>query len=247
LREWRSENGNIYVNCKGFDLDLTLDCGQAFRRVVDASQDADGTVILRNVSESDFLNKWDIYFDFQGDYEAIKEQFRADPVMKKALDFCGGIRILKQDEWETLISFIISSNNNIPRIKGIIKKLAQYFGHFPTPEDLLATDLSFTKAGFRIKYLLGTAKMVTDGFDLMSIHNMTTAAAREALMKLPGVGPKVAECTLLYGFHRLECFPKDVWINRALKEFYPDGFPFINHPYAGIAQQFLFHYIRNTK
>jgi N-glycosylase/DNA lyase len=167
--------------------------------------------------------------------------------MKKAIEFCGGIHILKQDSWETLVSIIISQNNNIPRIKLIINRLAAHFGHFPTAEDLLA-DITFAKTGFREKYLKSAAENVLSGrVNLTEIEKMPTDKAREALMKISGVGPKVAECTLLYGFHRLECFPKDVWINRALARFYPDGFPFINHPFAGIAQQYLFHYIRNRE
>jgi N-glycosylase/DNA lyase len=167
--------------------------------------------------------------------------------MKRAIAFCGGIRILRQEPWETLISFIISQNNNIPRIKLIIERLCEHFNRFPTPEDIL-TDISFAKTGFREKYLKSAAENVLTGaVNLAEIEKMPTHDARNALMKIVGVGPKVAECTLLYGFGRLECFPRDVWINRALAEFYPEGFPFINHPYAGIAQQFLFHYIRNRE
>jgi N-glycosylase/DNA lyase len=243
LRNYKSENGNILVKCPCFDLETTLNCGQAFRRHIDCEQTPDGSVILRDISEADFLSKWDIYFDFNRDYEAIKAEFKADKTLAEAIDFCGGIRILKQDPFEALISFIISQNNNIPRIKLIIDRLITHFGHFPTAEDLL-TDISFAKTGFREKYLKSAAM---SNIDLEAIEDMPTEQARQELMKIKGVGPKVAECTLLYGFGRLECFPRDVWINRVLKEFYPDGFPFVNHPYAGVAQQFLFHYIRNIK
>ncbi|MDR0903145.1 MAG: DNA-3-methyladenine glycosylase 2 family protein [Ruminococcus sp.] len=246
MRSFTAKDNNIYVECAGFDLALTLDCGQAFRQHVNAAQTG-GTITLYNVTEAEFLTKWDEYFDFNRDYEAIKREFITDPTMKRAIEFCGGIRILKQDPWETLTSFIISQNNNIPRIKLIIKRFVTYFNRFPTPEDLL-TDISFAKTGFREKYLKSAAENVLSGnVNLSEIAKMPTEKARAELMKISGVGPKVAECTLLYGFHRLECFPRDVWINRALAEYYPDGFPFIENPYAGVAQQYLFHYIRNRE
>jgi N-glycosylase/DNA lyase len=247
LRNFKSENGNIFVDCPGFDLELTLDCGQAFRRHIDCEQLPDGTVIIKNITEAEFLSKWDIYFDFGRDYEAIKAEFKSDKTLFEAISFCGGIRILKQDPFEALISFIISQNNNIPRIKLIIERLVTHFGHFPTASDLL-TDISFAKTGFREKYLKSAAENILScRVNLQKIEQMPTEQARQELMKIVGVGPKVAECTLLYGFGRLECFPRDVWINRVLTEYYPDGFPYINHPYAGVAQQFLFHYIRNGK
>ncbi|MDR0987151.1 MAG: DNA-3-methyladenine glycosylase 2 family protein [Ruminococcus sp.] len=231
--------------------------------MVNAEQKGE-TIILHDVTEDEFLTKWDIYFDFGRDYEKIKSEFITDPTMKRAIDFCGGIRILKQDPWETLISFIISQNNNIPRIKLIINRLVEHFNRFPTPEDLL-TDIAFAKTGFREKYLKSAAENVLSGKVILTetpksavnadpksaaeniVEKMPTESARSELMKISGVGPKVAECTLLYGFGRLECFPRDVWINRALAEFYPDGFPFISHPFAGVAQQFLFHHIRNRE
>ncbi|MDR0974256.1 MAG: DNA-3-methyladenine glycosylase 2 family protein [Ruminococcus sp.] len=247
MREFEVHGTDIYVCCKGFDLELTLDCGQSFRRIVNAEQKADGVVILHDITEEEFLSKWDDYFDFKLDYEAVKAEFEADPTMKKAIDFCGGIHILKQDPWEALISFIISQNNNIPRIKLIIERLITHFSRFPTAEDLL-TDISFARLGFREKYLKSAAENILSGrVNLEEIDKMTITNSRQALMKISGVGPKVAECTLLYGFHRLEAFPRDVWINRALDEFYPNGFPYIDSKYAGIAQQYLFHYIRNIK
>jgi N-glycosylase/DNA lyase len=252
MRTYEVSGSNIIVDCKGFDLELTLNCGQAFRRPLECLQDEEtGLVTLFDVSEAEFLKKWDHYFDFERDYEAIKREFAADPLMAEAMKAYGGIRILMQEKWEALVSFIISQNNNIPRIKLIISRLIDYYGYFPTAEELAGEtpeSLDFAKTGFRAKYLIGSARMVElNEVDLQAIAAMPTEKAREKLQKLPGVGPKVAECTLLYGYGRLECFPVDVWIRRALEEFYPDGFPFMNHPYAGIAQQFLFHYIRNLQ
>jgi N-glycosylase/DNA lyase len=250
LRKYEVSGNSIIVDCPGFDLELTLDCGQSFERPLDCEQLPDGTVILKNVTEAEFLSKWDEYFDFARGYESIKAQFMSDPTMKRAIETYGGIHILKQDRWEALVSFIISQNNNIPRIKLILARLQEHFDRFPTPEDLL-DDISFAKAGFREKYLKNAAEWVVSGkINLSDIDKMPTETARKTLMQINGVGPKVAECTLLYGYHRLECFPKDVWINRALDEYYPKsmypgGFPFIDHPYAGVAQQFLFHFIRN--
>ena len=157
---------------------------------------------------------------------------------------------------ELLCSFIISQNNNIPRIKGIIQRLCETLGepseeglfHFPSPQRLAASsleELAPLRAGFRAKYLLSAARLVTEGkVDLQAIPEMELEKARETLMLIHGVGPKVAECALLYGFHRLEAFPMDVWMKRVMAQWFPDKTPENFGPYAGIAQQYLFHYIR---
>jgi N-glycosylase/DNA lyase len=249
MRTYEVCGQDIIISCPGFDLELTFECGQAFRRPLRCAQDREsGRVTLFNVSEAEFLEKWDGYFDFKRDYEAIKQGFVSDPLIGKAMKRFGGIRILRQESFEALVSFIISQNNNIPRIKLIIGRLTEHFGRFPTSADLAEETpetLSFARAGFRAKYLCGSARMIADGdVSLERIAAMPLPEARSELQKLPGVGPKVAECTLLYGMGKFACFPVDVWIKRALNEHYPDGFPFLDHPYAGIAQQFLFHYIR---
>jgi len=252
------------------DLDLaeTLDCGQAFRWAeipsdyectfegsflnspLRISQLKKGEFLLHGVSEADFLGKWLSYFDLETDYSELKRQFSEDETLSKACSFAGGIRLLRQDSWECLISFIISQNNNIPRIKGIIGRLCgSHGGLFPTAEELSAEtpeSLAYLRSGFRAKYICDAAERTASGrTELSAVAEMPIAEARKSLMEIKGVGPKVAECVLLYGMHRTDAFPVDVWIKRVLERYYPQGFPSFAAANAGIAQQYLFHYIRN--
>ena len=261
-------NGNdIIVSENDLDLDETLDCGQAFRwKKIDSdhictytgsflnsnltvSQRDDGLFVFHDTTEQDFLEKWVRYFDFETDYSELKRQFSEDETLSKACSFAGGMRLLRQDSWEALISFIISQNNNIPRIKGIIERLCEHYnGRFPSSQELDAESidsLSYLRSGFRAKYIADAANKTASGIvDLSAIAAMPLDDARTALKTIAGVGPKVAECVLLYGMYRTEAFPIDVWIKRVLEQFYPNGFPEIAKSHAGIAQQYLFHYIR---
>lgn len=261
-------NGNdIIVHEKDLNLDQTLDCGQAFRwkripsdydctyegfylnNKLTISQVEEGKFIFHKTSEKDFLEKWVSYFDFETDYSELKKQFSADETLAKACEFAGGIRLLRQDSWECLISFIISQNNNIPRIKGIINRLCEnYNGEFPNPLQLsneTADSLSYLRSGFRAKYITDAVhKTVSGEINLELISSLPIDEARTALKTIVGVGPKVAECVLLFGMHRTEAFPVDVWIKRVLEEYYPNGFPDFARKNGGIAQQYLFHYIR---
>ena len=258
---------DIIVSEKDLDLDQTLDCGQAFRwqkipsdyvstytgsfmdDSLTVSQTGDGMFIFHNTSETDFLGKWYDYFDFSTDYSELKRCFSEDETLAKACKFASGIRLLRQNDWECLISFIISQNNNIPRIKGIISRLCEHYGgHFPSPAELsaeTADSLAFLRSGFRAKYIADAAQKTASGLvDLGSIAAMPVEDARTALRTIKGVGPKVAECVLLFGMYRTEAFPVDVWIKRVLEQYYPDGFPDFAKKNGGIAQQYLFHYIR---
>lgn len=258
---------DIIVSEKDFDLDETLDCGQAFRwkkiesdyacsyeghflnDALRISQTKKGEFIFHNTSEKEFLGKWVNYFDFETDYSELKKSFSEDETLSKACEFAGGIRLLRQNSWECLISFIISQNNNIPRIKGIINRLCNHYsGSFPTAEELAEETpdtLSYLRSGFRAKYITDAAQKTASGeLDLPAISVMPIEDARIALKTIKGVGPKVAECVLLFGMHRTEAFPVDVWIKRVLAEYYPCGFPDFAKDNAGIAQQYLFHYIR---
>jgi N-glycosylase/DNA lyase len=168
----------------------------------------------------------------------------------QALDFGKGIRILRQDKWEALLSFIISQNNNIPRIKKIIASMRSYFGGFPKATQIASENvenLKQFKLGYRAEYIANAAKRVTSGeTDLTSIAEMPYSSAKKELLKILGVGSKVADCVLLFGMHKLEAFPVDVWIKRALQTFYPLSAPeCFTGEYAGLAQQYLFHYIRS--
>ena len=262
-----SVNGSdILLHQPDFDLDETLDCGQAFRWVktapdtyegyylnsflrISAENKADGVFRLHNTSERELLDKWYDYLDLSTDYGELKRRFSQDETLAKACAFAGGIRILRQDSWEALSSFIISQNNNIPRIKGIIGRLTEHYSGYPTVEQLApetAESLAFLRSGFRAKYLVDAVSKLTSGeLDLAAIAALPLAEAQKALMSIKGVGPKVAMCTLLFGMHKTDAFPIDVWMKRALEKWYPNGLPDCIRGYEGTAQQYLFHYIRN--
>lgn len=256
-----------------FRLAATLDCGQAFRWRVRADGRWEGVaggrylqleqrgqdILLFGGSESD-LPFWRDYFDLDRDYAALWGRFRRNPTLRKALDCCPGVRVLRQQPWETLCTFILSSNNNIPRIKGIIERLCDGWGQeltgtplraFPGPERLAALtaeDLAPLRAGWRTEYLLDAARRVADGrLDIDELQTLPTPEALTKLQTVKGVGPKVAQCVLLFGFGRVECVPMDVWMKRVMSEFYPKGFPRYLRDYGGIAQQVLFSYIRSRE
>lgn len=251
-------------------LALTLDCGQCFRfeqakdgifegvvqnRVLRLEQDSSGIRFL-DTTLSEFQEVFAPYFDIETDYAALKTQFSADPFLKTAIEKTEGIRILRQDGFEALISFLISQNNNIPRIKKSIRLLCERFGDklssqfytFPDAETLAACtkdDLAGLSLGYRDAYLIDAAQRVVSGeIPLFSLYADDIVHARETLRKIKGVGPKVAECVLLFGFGRHECFPMDTWMKKVMQKYYPNGFPEELLPKAGIAQQYLFHYAR---
>lgn len=253
-----------------FSIPQTLDCGQAFRweqtednkwhgvvkdTPLTVYETTDG-IVFENTDEEKFNTIWKDYFDFDTDYEKIRESFSCDLYLSKAMDFCGGIRLLKQEPWEALCSFIISQNNNIPRIKGIISRLCEAFGDnlgngdfsFPDAERLAKMtpeELAPLRAGFRAKYIVDAARKVASGeVPLYELKKLPLEEGLNSLMKITGVGPKVASCALLYGCGKKDAFPIDVWVKKILKELYPDGFPFEDSPYKGVAQQYLFHYRR---
>lgn len=268
----RRKNDIVLSDVSRFNVGLSVDCGQAFRWVkkedgsfhgvifkkeVDIVQ-YENEVIFKNTDEETFKTLLKPYFDLDRDYEKICAGFD-DKYLKEACKKYSGIRILRQEPWETLCSFIISQNNNIPRIKGIIERLCNAFGEeigngdfsFPSAEvisNLCEADLAPLKAGFRTKYVLDAAAKCCSGEVLLEeIEKMPIEKARQELMKIKGVGPKVAECTLLYGFGRMEAFPVDVWVKRILSELYENGLPQCTKGVEGIAQQYLFHWRRNLE
>lgn len=267
-------NNNVYItNYGGFDLQHTLDCGQAFRwektenglwhgvafnKYLELEKLADDTIVLYNTSKEDFDGGWRHYFDLDRDYEGIITTISEDKTLKRVSEYAHGIRILNQEPWETLCSFIISQNNNIKRIKGIISRLCENFGEnkgrfytFPTAEkiaSLTLDDLSVLRSGFRAKYILDAAKKVASGeVELEKLKAAPTDRARGELMKITGVGPKVADCVLLFGLEHADAFPTDVWIKRAMQVLFDGELPECAKPYAGIAQQYIFLYARETK
>ena len=245
----------------GFSLRDTLTCGQCLRW----RENPDGSftgfagsrpAALFQQGDTLFLSDadtafWGRYLDLDEDYGRWNEAFGADPTLRAAIRFCGGIRILRQDPWEAVLSFIISANNNIPRIQGIIGRLCDNFGEgggFPSARRLAGEtpeSLAPLRAGFRAKYILDAAGKVASGkVGLEQVAALPLAEAEAELRRIRGSGPKVAQCALLYGFHRLEAFPVDTWMKKVLARYYPEGFPAWVSP-KGVAQQYLFHYIRH--
>lgn len=264
------QNGIRINNPPNFDLAQTLDCGQAFRwsqndgvwsgvaggRYIELYSDENG-IVLKNTTESDFTTFWADYFDLERDYGKIISEISTDKTLKTAASYGSGIRILHQEPYEALCSFIISQNNNIPRIKGIIERLCRKCGEkkgehfaFPSAEKVAALseqELRDIGCGFRARYVLDAAKKVADGtIDLECLKKCDTKTALDTLMSIKGVGPKVADCTMLFGLNRIEAFPQDVWIKRAMKNLFPNGLPECAVPYAGIVQQYIFYYARNN-
>ena len=258
------------TDVSGLSLTETLDCGQCFRWKPDENgiwcgvvrgrygkirQENDGITFI-GISEEEFKEIWLDYFDFDRDYDALKSDFGENEMLRDACVFAPGIRVLRQEPWEAFISFIISQNNNIARIKGIVERLCQSFGEeieegifaFPTPERLAAEPSeSFAKigCGYRAEYISAAAKEVCEGtLVLEELMTAPLAEARERLLKVHGVGPKVADCVLLYGLGRVERCPADVWMKRVIAALGGE-MPRCVTEYAGIAQQFLFHYARN--
>ncbi len=252
-----------------FELADTLDCGQAFRW----SQNEDGSwsgiaggrylrlrksgdsLILDNTPLSEYENFWKTYFDMDRDYGEVITGISSDPLLKRIAEAGKGIRILRQESWEALCSFIISQNNNIPRIKGIIARLCEGYGEsceggfgFPSAESIAALspeELAPLRCGFRARYIIDAAERTASGsYDTELLLNGDIDSARAELEKTLGVGPKVADCTLLFGYGRIDAFPRDVWIKRAMSTLFDGKLPEVALPYAGIVQQYLFQFAR---
>lgn len=268
----KSENISVARDC--FDAALSVDCGQSFRwktlgenevrgiafgKAITFRQDAEAVTFL-GISEEDFNEIWVPYFDLDRDYSAICNRLKSDSFLEKAVTEFQGIRILKQEPWEAVCSFIISQNNNIPRIKGIIDRLCAALGEplgngeftFPSADRIAAAGidaLAPLRAGFRAKYIIDAAEKVASGeVDFGKIAVSPLNEGRDELIKIKGIGEKVAQCSLLYGFGKVDAFPVDVWVKRIMAELYPDGLPECTNGVRGIAQQYLFHWYRmNSK
>lgn len=280
---------------KTFELEHIFECGQCFRwnkeennsytgvfqnNVLNVKKEND-SIIFKGICENDIQETITQYFDLNRDYEQIKKDLsKIDKPLKTSIAYGAGIRILNQDLWETIISFIISANNNIPRIKGIIERLAQNYGKpikwqgktyytFPLPEELAKAEVQDLKnlgLGFRDKRVYETTKMILNKqVELEKLKRLAsqkqTQTIKELLLTLPGVGPKVADCIMLFSSLKcLEVFPVDVWVRRVMNELY-FGLPeesnlkrqqiekLAHEKYgdlAGIAQQYLFYWKREA-
>ncbi len=259
----------ILQNAEDFDADKIFDCGQCFRweKKGDAwdgiamgrklSLLQDGACVRLFCGTDDFENVWRRYFDLDRDYALVRQSLSTDPYMKKACDFGKGIRILRQEPWEALCTFIISQCNNIPRIKGIVERLCSLFGEeigegehaFPTPERIARLEvetLAPLRAGYRASYIISAARAVDAGeLDLDALASGSADDAQRALLNMPGIGKKVAGCVMLFGLGMLEAFPVDTWMKKALKTYFEPGFdPAVFAGNAGIAQQYIFYYSR---
>lgn len=267
----KTKNGIKVYPVKDLDLAQTLDCGQSFRWKEQDDKSFKGvaynkavtmkleveTLYIDNATKEDFEKIWKTYLDLDLDYGKIRKEIsKIHPVLNEAAKYAPGIRILRQEPYEALCTFIISQNNNIRRIKGIIERLCENFGEklesgefaFPTAEKIASLseeDLSPLRAGFRNKYIIDGARKVALGeVNLEICKTLPYEEARAELMKIKGVGVKVADCTLLFGMHRIEAFPIDVWMKRAMEILFPDMTGEDFGEYAGIAQQYIFHYSR---
>lgn len=260
------ECGQCFRWNKEYDGSFT---GVAFERVLNVKSE-DDKIILSNTNLEDFNNIWYDYFDLERDYGEMKEKLSEDEILKEAVKFGSGIRILKQEPFETLISFIISANNAIPRIKSSIECLSRRYGKyigeyngkdyyaFPTAQVLSEVDeeeLQETKIGFRAKYVSNAAKRVFSGeADLDIIKTLDTDEARKKLMEFQGVGPKVSDCILLFSMGKYDAFPIDVWVKRIMEYFYLEEDTSMKKiqrfgeekfkDVAGFAQQYLFYYAK---
>lgn len=279
-------------NIKSFEPVHIFDCGQCFRwdaqpdgsytgvfkgNVMNVKKEGN-TVIFKGICKGDIREICIDYFDLERNYEEIKEQLsKIDNNVKTSVVYGSGIRILNQDLWETIISFIISANNNIPRIKGIINRISKRYGKeiewngnkyytFPTVEELAKASVEDLRAlglGFRdVRVYETTRKILNKEVDLKELENeKDTEKVRETLLTLPGVGPKVADCILLFStLKRFEVFPIDVWVRRVMNDLYiknPDETKvnkreiekLAKEKYgdlAGLAQQYLFYWKREA-
>lgn len=278
-------------NIKSFELADIFDCGQCFRwnKQEDGSytgvfkknvinvQKQENTIIFKGICDGEIKEIVEDYFDLKRNYEEIKSKLsQIDENVKTSIEYGQGIRILNQDLWEMIISYIISANNNIPRIKGIIERLSKTYGQeiewngekyytFPTPEelkDVTVEDYRKLGTGFRDIRLYETVHMILDkkvNLEEMQ-NNSNTLEVREQLLTLSGVGPKVADCILLFStLKRFEVFPIDVWVRRVMNELYIKNedetkvnkkeIEKLAHAkfgnLAGIAQQYLFYWKRD--
>ena len=281
-------------NVKHFDVSKVFDCGQCFRfdpvtnslheiefagcahgKYISVAQDGD-CVFIYNATAEEYETLWKGFLGLDQDYGKINDDILSlsqNPALADAVNRADGIRILKQGEWEAICSFIISQNNNIPRIKKLVAALCHacgekidvsamgehiasahkeqegHFYSFPAPERVLelgVEGLAALKMGFRAKYLYDAAeKMVNGDIGLEFLKNSDTEECIKHLCTVKGIGPKVASCALLFGFAKLDAFPVDVWIKKVMAKYFDEDFePSSLGKYAGIAQQYLFYYER---
>ncbi|WP_308578117.1 DNA glycosylase [uncultured Parvimonas sp.] len=288
MKLYEENNLVILEDSQNFDARAIFTCGQAFRwyeekdgsfttvhlgRVLNVLNE-ENRVVFKGTNLEEFKEIWVDYFDLNTNYKEIRKILSGNEILVNAMEYGKGIRILNQNHFEMLISFIISANNMIPRIKKSIEVISMRYGKFicedenrkyysfPTVEELsnaTVEDLrEFAKVGFRDKRIFDTVNMIlNDKIDLNSFESLETDILREELLKFSGVGNKVADCIMLFSYKRGEVFPVDVWIKRVMEKlFIKQETPVkkiakeanrIFGKYAGYAQQYLFYYGREEK
>ncbi len=258
------------------NLGAIADSGQCFRwrkqedgyvipalgRVLRARETAGGTLEF-SCTEEEYRLLWQAYFDLDTDYGAMAAVLPGEDVyLRAAAEYGRGIRILRQEPWETLVTFLISQRKNIPAIRQAVEKLCLAGGRvigedeegpicaFPSPGELMRLGEEGLRAcglGYRAPYVLRAAE-VFSGEDLNGFCGLDDEALLKALCALYGVGPKIAQCVMLFGFHRLNAFPVDVWIQRVAEKRYPGGIhPEQFSPFAGVMQQYMYAYERHLE
>lgn len=285
------QNGVILKEVKNFELAHIFECGQCFRwnrqengdyigvafgKVIEVEK-RDKDILIHNITEEEFKTIWVHYFDLYRDYSSIKESLSQDPLLKSAVEFGYGIRLLQQEPFEIIISFIISANNRIPMIKKCIENISRKWGReiqynnaryysFPDIDDLYKASIEELEAagtGFRAKYIKDTVEKIynsrlenTCDYDIEKIKNLNDDDCHNALQNFMGIGPKVADCIMLFSMNKYSAFPVDVWVKRAMQHFYlaPDVSlkkirDFGRDKFgqlSGFAQQYLFYYAREN-
>lgn len=269
-----TKDGYVEISqLEDFNLSHIFECGQCFRFKKQADESFIGVafgkvwhlyekdeIVYISGTLDDFEKFMRVFLDIDRDYGSIKKEFATDDFTKKATEYGSGIRILRQEPWEALCSFIISQCNNIPRIMSIIDVLCESFGEevnflgekyytFPSYEKIASldiSDLAILKSGYRAKYILSVANALNNNeFSFDILENMDIKDCRKEVLKLHGVGIKVADCFLLFGMGKLDAFPIDTWIKKA-QDFYDGQMDAEKYgKYAGIYQQYIFYYARS--
>lgn len=260
--------GVLFTPTGAFDLRQIADSGQCFRineyesnefiavtgaHAVSIHQDGDSYWF--RCAEQEFQEVWAPYFDLDTNYSVFQAQMMDDPFLRSAIEAGGGIRILRQDLWEVVVSFVISQRNNIPRIRSSVEALCREFGSplgtirghevyaFPTPSQLRGKSLASASLGYREAYVQELAKL--DEGVWPGLQSQNDAKAKASLIAMKGIGEKVANCIMLFGLHRMNSYPKDVWMNRLIDDIYHGDFdPSKYAGFAGYVQQLQFYHYR---
>lgn len=276
MRVFQRQDDVVIEGISHFDIDQTFSCGQCFRfdrqedggyigvaynRVLSIRQEGD-TVTLAHTNLAEYHQVWERYLDIGRDYSTVIKRLDQDEHIRAATTFGSGIRILAQEPFECLVSFLLSQNNSIPNIRRVVERICRTYGTqlaqgyfaFPTPQQLGRADeeaLANLRCGYRAGYIAQAVASVLDGSFDLAIGHLPTEELRQRLMSLKGVGRKVADCIALFGYQKIDVFPTDVWVKKAMRELYQvegseiDSFSSQYFgKYRGLAQQYLFYHMR---